>query len=393
MLNTMTSTVASNGRTSCFRHDLRTPLRSTAEDAGSASAPPSAPPPAVSTAQESGDENMTTGEAVATLVRDAAKHEHWKTVRALLASENNVRLLLHGKQQTTRNLFEHAVQSGDACLLDELLKGGLHERVKGSRRFVKRLVVSIVQEGDAEMLALLLQRAQRDQQTQPAMENQDSMDECEPDPLVLVVQQDNEPLINVLLDFGADPNAQCSDSEAWTVLHIAAEWGNSNVVTRLLHAGANAEARSSEGEMPLHVAVRGGHIETVNVLLYAGADVNSKNENGQTPLHIASVEGLTNVMTTLLQHGALVDARDENGSTPLHLGAFFDENGARFARGVDDTQAAVVRLLLKHGADLNIRDSEGCTVLENAQRDTYDVIVDMLVDHMQRQTSTRRRLS
>lgn len=380
----MTSAVAPSGVV-CFMSGLHRPVHHTAHGAGLAAVPASAAA-AARTMDDRGDTNAT-GEAVMALVLHAAKQEQRDAVRALLTSENNLRLLLQDDQQAARSLFEHAVQSGEARLLDELLRSGLHDRVECCQRFVSRLVVAIVHEGDVEMLTTLLQSARVDLQPES-----DSMDESEPAPLVLAVQQDNESLISVLLDHGADPNAQSNDAVAWTALHIAAEWGNSNVVTRLVHAGANSEARSFEGETPLHIAVLSNHIDSTNALLGAGADVNARNEHGQTPLHIASIEGSTSVMISLLQHGALVDARDENGCTPLHIGAFFDENGARFARGVDDTQAAVVSLLLKHGADIGICDHEGNTVLESARRDKYDVIVDLLVDHMQRQSNTRRRL-
>lgn len=367
---------------------VRQPLWSAMEDAGPATATASAPAtPATSLAQENEGDPNATGEAVAARVLDAAKQAQWYEVHAQLTAESTTHRLLQDDQHAATRLLEHAVQSGETRLLDELLKSCLHERVDGCQRLLNRLVVAIVREGDADMLMTLLQRARVNLQPR-----QDSMDESEPAPLMLAVQQDNEPLISVLLDFGADANTQSSDAEAWTALHIAAEWGNISVVTRLLQAGANVEARSSEGETPLHIAVRSSHLSTVNVLLSAGADAQARNESGQTPLHIASIEGSTSVMTALLQHGASVNARDENGCTPLHLGAFFDENGARFARGVDDTQVAAMSLLLKNGADVGIRDNEGNTVLESAQRDKYDVIVDLLVGHVQWQKSARRRL-
>ena len=68
---------------------------------------------------------------------------------------------------------------------------------------------------------------------------------------------------------------------------------------------------------PLHIAALWGDVEIVEVLLERGADPNVKDDNGQTPLHIAAQEGHVDVVRVLLERGADPRIADNGGHIPL----------------------------------------------------------------------------
>src|SRR5262245_51627992 len=91
---------------------------------------------------------------------------------------------------------------------------------------------------------------------------------------------------------GADVNAK--DSKGFTALMIAAEKGLTPIVQVLLDKGADANDKEpKQGRTALMLAAGNGHLETVQALLAKGADVQEKDVNGRTALIIAADKGLT----------------------------------------------------------------------------------------------------
>lgn len=168
--------------------------------------------------------------------------------------------------------------------------------------------------------------------------------EDELDPVVVAKYYGRNGVAQLLLDLGAevdvfgaaivgkadqvrralseDPElVRAYSPDGWTLLHLAAHFGQTQIVEALLHAGAevNVRSRNSQGNMPLHAALPGGHLDIVTLLVDAGADVNAPQEGGATPLHEAALIGGTSLTLLLLERGASVDAKTENGETPLIL--------------------------------------------------------------------------
>ena len=67
----------------------------------------------------------------------------------------------------------------------------------------------------------------------------------------------NVETLKFLLEKGANVNTVESGWSEWnwTALHIAAYWGNSEIVQTLLLAGADVEAKTKFGETPLQLAI------------------------------------------------------------------------------------------------------------------------------------------
>lgn len=150
----------------------------------------------------------------------------------------------------------------------------------------------------------------------------------------------------------------------YTALHWAAMDGHTEMVERLLKAGADANAVSKEKVTPLYLAAQRGHAKVVHVLLDSGAKPDlaanyygpphtrrwgSNIFDGCTPLYVAAENGHTEVVQLLLAHGASPDKLAKYGS-PL-------------TRAVLEKHAAVVEAILKAGADPNAADADGATAL------------------------------
>ena len=72
-----------------------------------------------------------------------------------------------------------------------------------------------------------------------------------------------------------------------SVLHVAAEMGNTDAVAAMLDRGIDIDAGSDIGATALSYAASRGQHEAVALLLEHGADVNARNRVGQTALGLA----------------------------------------------------------------------------------------------------------
>ena len=132
------------------------------------------------------------------------------------------------------------------------------------------------------------------------------------------------PLIDLLCDYGADPNnavhAAALHGELESVkalmergarmdLPVAATLGRSEDARRLL-----ANACGEDRHLALGLAASFGHVEIVRLLLDAGENPNRYNPVGAhahtTPLHQAAWRGHEEVVRLFVEHGARLDLKD-----------------------------------------------------------------------------------
>jgi len=88
---------------------------------------------------------------------------------------------------------------------------------------------------------------------------------------------DNE-LVRQLLEEGEDPEKR---QDTMTALHCAAIWGQPQIATVLLEAGADVNAKNGNGATALHGAVFFGRVDVVRVLMNYQVDVMIRNDRGK----------------------------------------------------------------------------------------------------------------
>ncbi len=159
---------------------------------------------------------------------------------------------------------------------------------------------------------------------------------AEPHPVAMrgAAQMHNHEIMRLLIDAGYDVAAEGERVGTAALHHV----GDDPVAARiLLDAGADPNAQNGSDQNPLYAAVES--TEVTRLLLDAGADPNVIDSYLKiTPLRWAAERGRVETARVLLEHGARVDLRIATRATSLQA-------------AVDAGNQEMVRLLLEHGAD------------------------------------------
>jgi ankyrin repeat protein len=160
-------------------------------------------------------------------------------------------------------------------------------------------------------------------------------------------------IVRLLLDHGADPNAEDSTGEA--PLQAASRYGYVECVEMLIAAGARLDhcpppQTSGYSETALCSTVR-KHPEIAKILLSHGANPNSASPARRLPLiFAASDEDKLDILITLLDAGARINEQDTQGRSALHA-------------AIDAGSIPLIKMLLQQGADLEVESLQGGTAL------------------------------
>eukprot|EP00977_Amphora_coffeiformis_P002761 scaffold522_cov168-Amphora_coffeaeformis.AAC.8 len=154
--------------------------------------------------------------------------------------------------------------------------------------------------------------------------------------LVTAINLGHPSVVSALLGAGKiEPNFVINESYGeCTPLHIAIS--NSPIVKILLENGANPNARCSYGRTPLHDV--GGNHESARMLIAHGGDPNVRDDSGNSPLHMICCEG--EILTAKEMDMADFEIQDEEHWTALHC--------AISSRDMD-----LIQWLLERGANPN----------------------------------------
>jgi len=193
-------------------------------------------------------------------------------------------------------------------------------------------------------------------------------------PLFRAVVKGDRDIVQVLLEYGADPTARPPGSES--PLHIACSNDKKYIVKALIETGkVNLREPNAKGETPLYAAVLRRQKDCIDVLLDAGSDPNARplgqdsmlsiavandakaavnlivrsgrvridelNSKGETPLYVAVQRRQKDSIETLLEAGANPNATPIGKDTMLHIAISHDSKG-------------IAKMLLQHG--VNVED-------------------------------------
>jgi uncharacterized protein len=240
---------------------------------------------------------------------DAAMNGDIKSVLALVKNHD-----VNATQADGMTALHWAAQRDDLEMVNALLAAGADFRA-ANRTGVRPLYLATVN-GSATVIGKLLD----------AGEDANAVLTAEGETVLMLTAQTGHPAaVQVLLDHGADLNAQQVHGQ--TALMWGAEQGHTDVVKLLLARGANAalasaaatkaDRRPAGGLTALLFAARQGHFQTARALLDGGADVNQVAADSTSPLLIAVVNGHYELASMLLARGANPSLADAKGRTPL----------------------------------------------------------------------------
>ncbi len=140
-----------------------------------------------------------------------------------------------------------------------------------------------------------------------------------------------------------DFDINIEDSDGDTALYWAAMKGSTDTINLLLEYGA--DPNHSGAGLPLYIAMAGKHESAAVALIRGGADLSIRRINPttpETPLMLASFLGLLSVVKELIRQGVDVNERDDDGDAAIDYFALGQTNKARVAAA-----------LLLNGADIN----------------------------------------
>ncbi len=314
-----------------------------------------------------------------TALHEAAKRGEVKIATLLLnaGADPNIqdkdgRAPLDFALKTSRSSTAESTNGGVAAVLLE--KGAKLEPT------TNRLCQAVVG-GNCWLAQKLIEAGGNPNATEPLSERYSKGDTL----LRMAVQRKNAEMVRTLLKSGADPDGK--NAEGFSALHAAADEGSVGVARILLDAGADPNVRNNKGFAPLHYAVHekvsvtmtltpaqsGAMSSSIDIksqspsakttqqsvlelLLDTGADINAKTESGTTPLMEA---GSASIVQLLVKRGADVNATNERGETALHTAM----SGAGLISG---DPLAHIQALVDCGADVNAVNKSGETPLDSA---------------------------
>jgi ankyrin repeat protein len=138
---------------------------------------------------------------------------------------------------------------------------------------------------------------------------------------------------------------------------------NETIIKVLLDHGADIDATDKQGRSSLMLAASNNWSDTTKLLLERHANVNLRGSQGETALHYADRN--PDIIQALLNRGANIDSQDKYGETVLMLAV-----GARLR--------STVQVLLKRQPNLALKNILGEDALAIAKQDKDPAIADML---------------
>lgn len=337
------------------------------------------------------DPNVAAGEGETPLMT-AARAGSAASVRLLVAQGAKVNVAEKFRGQTS---LMWAAAEGNVDVIKVLLELGADTHARSQRGFTPFLFA--VREGHIPAVKALLEAGVNVNETLPRLPPVDG----DMSALMLAVNSAHFELANVLLEAGADPNA---DDLGYTALHLISwvrrpgEGANApkmvgsgsmdslTLVRKLAARGANLNARMTKaprdgsqdfnsflnwkGATPMITAARSVDAPLMRLLAELGANPLLPNDDGTQPLLVAAGIGvrsptedpgtepeILDAVTVALDRGGDVNAVDMNGETVMHGAA---------VRGLN----SLIRLLVERGAKVEVwnrPNKRGLTPLSMAE--------------------------
>ena len=183
--------------------------------------------------------------------------------------------------------------------------------------------------------------------------------------LLIAAEEGHDQLIRLLLDRGAEVNAQ--GGLYGNALQAASRGGHEQTVQILLDRGAKINAQGGKYDSALQAASRGGHEKVIQVLLDRGAKINAQGGHYGNALQAASLYGNENIVQVLLDRGAKINVQGGHYGNALQAASLHGHE-------------QIVQVLLDRGAKINAQGGWYDNALQAASSEGHEQIVQVLLD-------------
>lgn len=178
---------------------------------------------------------------------------------------------------------------------------------------------------------------------------------CGYTPLHLAVLNDHVEMVQLLISGENEAHPNFLDHKGFAPIHYAIEKNHIDIVQKLIALTVvDVNFSTSRKNTLLHIACNQGNLDIVQILLEKNSKVNAIGEYGYSPLHYVAINGCVNIVEELLKYKCDVSLKDKRENTPLHL-------------AVINNNIDTIKCLVKNGADIDARNFDNKTPLEIAQ--------------------------
>lgn len=138
------------------------------------------------------------------------------------------------------------------------------------------------------------------------------------------------------------------------MVHIAALYGNLDIMNLLIAVNADVNSKNLDGDTPLHIAARANNQDIVNTLISQGSSITMRNVAGRTPIFSAIESGDLAMILILYNSGAGLLDVDADGNNMCHYTIL----------KASSNKLELIRFFIAHGVSVDQRNNDGASVLD-----------------------------
>jgi ankyrin repeat protein len=274
-------------------------------------------------------------------------------------------------QQKGSSAVPWAAERGRPETLRKLIEAGANLNIRVDDHALAQPLLTAAMEGHIGVVEVLLDHGILPDQIHDPADNEyeTGYDQTRVTAMGWAAARGHKDVFELLLARGASPT-WIEPYKKESILMLAVEGGNPDIVKRLIQVGCEVDARDRGGVTALARAAGYGDIEAAQALIDHGADPESRNRWSKTPIFCAAEGGHQRMVEFLLEKGVDPNSRNDDGQSPLSMAAAQD-------------QPACVALLLDHidiENEIAAGDLEAYTVLTSAAAFGHESVVKQLLE-------------